>query len=267
MPLVDEVSGLHLEPGRVVALVSADPDESARIATRLGRFDDAAEQDTPVAPRWRAAVRARQGARAGAHRRRGGDAAPFSGLLASELDVRGSATQDDLLRVMHTADAQDVLDSVPDGLAGELPEKGRSLSGGQRQRVALARALLIDPEILVLVEPTSAVDAHTEARIAARLAESGAGRTTLVVTASPLVLDHVDEVAFVQDGAVRRPGAATTTCSRTATTTARSRARTGRWSGGRWTRSRWSSARSRTGGGRAAAPGADGRAGRAGGQS
>ena len=99
-----------------------------------------------------------------------------------------------------------MLDSVPDGLAGELPEKGRSLSGGQRQRVALARALLIDPEILVLVEPTSAVDAHTEARIAARLADVRRGRTTLVVTASPLVLDHVDEVAFVQDGAVRARG-------------------------------------------------------------
>ena len=100
--------------------------------------------------------------------------------------MRGTATQDDLLRVIATADAHDVLDSVPDGLAGELPEKGRSLSGGQRQRVALARALLVDPEILVLVEPTSAVDAHTEARIAARLADARRGRTTLVVTASPL---------------------------------------------------------------------------------
>jgi len=105
-----------------------------------------------------------------------------------------------VLRAVGLADAQDVLDSVPGGLGGELPEKGRSLSGGQRQRVALARALLLDPEILVLVEPTSAVDAHTEARIAARLADARRGRTTLVVTASPLVLDHVDEVQLVEDG-------------------------------------------------------------------
>jgi ABC-type bacteriocin/lantibiotic exporter with double-glycine peptidase domain len=89
---------------------------------------------------------------------------------------------------------------VPDGLDGELSEKGRSLSGGQRQRVALARALLTQAEVLVLVEPTSAVDAHTEARIAARLADARRGRATLVVTASPLVLDHVDEVQLVHGG-------------------------------------------------------------------
>lgn len=68
--------------------------------------------------------------------------------------------------------------------------------------MALARAILTDPEILVLVEPTSAVDAHTEARIAERLAEVRRGRTTLIVTASPLVLDHVDDVLFVEDGRV-----------------------------------------------------------------
>ncbi|PJJ77187.1 ABC-type multidrug transport system fused ATPase/permease subunit [Sediminihabitans luteus] len=205
-PLVDEVSGLELAPGRVVALVSQDPDESARIATRLGRFDDAAEVETPV----------RLGgvllADIDKHEVRGrvvvAEATPqlFSGVLAGELDVRGRATRDDLMAAIQVADAHDVLSSVPDGLDGELPEKGRSLSGGQRQRVALARALLTEPEVLVLVEPTSAVDAHTEARIAQRLAEARAGRTTLVVTASPLVLDHVDDVVLVEDGRVTTHG-------------------------------------------------------------
>ncbi|MBO3083627.1 ABC transporter ATP-binding protein [Cellulomonas fengjieae] len=206
VPLVDEVSGLRLEPGRVVALVSADPDESARIATRLGRFDDDAERATPV--RLGGVLLADLDKDVVRERIVVAEATPqlFSGPLVRELDVRGGASRDDLLRVIATADAQDVLDSVPDGLDGELPEKGRSLSGGQRQRVALARALLVDPEILVLVEPTSAVDAHTEARIAARLADARRGRATLIVTASPLVLDHVDEVAFVQDGVVRARG-------------------------------------------------------------
>ncbi len=66
----------------------------------------------------------------------------------------------------------------------------------------LARALLADAEILVLVEPTSAVDAHTEARIAARLRQHRAGRTTLVTTSSPLMLDAADEVAFLVAGRV-----------------------------------------------------------------
>src|SRR5699024_11177328 len=104
------------------------------------------------------------------------------------------------------ADAGDVLESLPDGLEGEVAEKGRSLSGGQRQRVALARALLTEPEVLVLVEPTSAVDAHTEARIAERLAILRAGRTTVVVTSSPPVLARVDEVVLVAGGVGRARG-------------------------------------------------------------
>ncbi|MGI9111531.1 MAG: ATP-binding cassette domain-containing protein, partial [Gaiellaceae bacterium] len=93
------------------------------------------------------------------------------------------------------------------GLDGNVEERGRSFSGGQRQRVVLARALLSDAEILVLVEPTSAVDAHTEARIARRLREARAGRTTVVVSASPLVLDQADRVVFVEGGRVTASGA------------------------------------------------------------
>ena len=73
-------------------------------------------------------------------------------------------------------------------------------------RLVLARALAVDPEVLVLVEPTSAVDAHTEARIAARLRAHRAGRTTVVTTSSPLMLDAVDEVAFLRGGRVVATG-------------------------------------------------------------
>jgi ABC-type multidrug transport system fused ATPase/permease subunit len=70
----------------------------------------------------------------------------------------------------------------------------------------LVRALLADPPILVLVEPTSAVDAHTEARIAERLPTARAGRTTVVCTTSPLVLDHADRVVYVASGRVLAEG-------------------------------------------------------------
>jgi ABC-type multidrug transport system fused ATPase/permease subunit len=87
-----------------------------------------------------------------------------------------------------------------------IDERARSLSGGQRQRVGLARVLLRQPEVLVLVEPTSAVDAHTEAVIAANLREVRAGRTTVVVTASPLMLGKADTVVWVVDGTVAAVG-------------------------------------------------------------
>ena len=95
---------------------------------------------------------------------------------------------------------------VADGMDTVVAERGRTFSGGQRQRLVLARALAADPEILVLVEPTSAVDAHTEARIAARLRDHRAGRTTVVVSSSPLVLGAVDEVVFLSDGRVAAVG-------------------------------------------------------------
>ena len=209
--LLDPASGLVVRAGSLVALVSADPDETARIAARLGRFDGRSEigaDDAAGQVRWGgslladlplADVRARiVVAESAAHL--------FSGALADELDVRGRADGDDLLRALAVADATDVLDSVPGGLAGEIEEKGRSLSGGQRQRVALARALLTEAEVLILVEPTSAVDAHTEARIAHRLADARRGRTTVLVTTSPLVLDVVDEVVLVEAGRVRAVG-------------------------------------------------------------
>lgn len=200
--LHDEVSGLEVTPGQYVALVSQDPDASAVVATRLGRFDDTAEADTPV--------------------RLGGtllrefardelrdyivvaESTPyvFAGTLREALDSRGTSSDEKIMEAIAAADAFDVLQSTPNGLDGELPEKGRSLSGGQRQRLALARALLTEPQILVLIEPTSAVDAHTEARIASSLQKARAGRTTLVVSASPLILDHMDEVNVLRDGKV-----------------------------------------------------------------
>ena len=123
----------------------------------------------------------------------------FSGRLGDRLDVRGRGG---LEQALDTASADDIFDAIDDGLDTIVAERGRTFSGGQRQRLVLARALTCAPEILVLVEPTSAVDAHTESRIASRLRAHRAGRTTVVTSSSPLVLDAVDEVAFLRGGRV-----------------------------------------------------------------
>ncbi len=93
-----------------------------------------------------------------------------------------------------------------DPMRAEITERGRSLSGGQRQRLALARSLVTDPEVLVLDEPTSAVDSHTESRIAAGLRKLRAGRTTVVFTTSPLLLELADQVLFAPEGTVVASG-------------------------------------------------------------
>ena len=102
--------------------------------------------------------------------------------------------------------AEDVYDALPGGWQGRIDERGRGLSGGQRQRVVLARALGVDAPVLVLVEPTSAVDAHTEARIAERVTRLRAARTTVVCTVSPLWLHHADRVVLLDGGRVVTEG-------------------------------------------------------------
>ena len=132
----------------------------------------------------------------------------FSGTLRRELDPWERADGDDerIHTAIAVANAEDVIEALPEGLDAYVDERGRSFSGGQRQRLVLARALLSDAEVLVLVEPTSAVDAHTEARIARRLREARVGKTTVVITASPLMLDQTDRVFFVEDGQVVADG-------------------------------------------------------------
>jgi ABC-type multidrug transport system fused ATPase/permease subunit len=182
-------------------VVSDQPDESALLADRLGM--SAAEIDDDVRLGGTPLTRLRP---TDVRRRvlvSDTGATLFSGPLAERLDVTGRG---DVGSALAAASADDVLEALPDGLDTEVAERGREFSGGQRQRLVLARALLADPEILVLVEPTSAVDAHTEARIAGRLRDHRAGRTTVVTTSSPLMLDVADEVAFVVDGRVAAVG-------------------------------------------------------------
>ena len=180
--LYDARTGLHVAPGLLTAIVSEQPDDSAVLADRLGLRDRHARRRGP----------ARRGAAhlgCGPRRYAAGSWSPtpaptlFSGRLDDRLDDPRGRRGGDGPRPAHRR-AEDVLDALDGGLDGEVAERGRSFSGGQRQRLVLARALLTDPEILVLVEPTSAVDAHTEARIAARLRDHRAGRTTVVTTSA-----------------------------------------------------------------------------------
>ena len=197
--LVDPLSGTNVRGGLLTALVSARPEDSAAVADRLGRHGPGPHQTTWGGTRLEdlsvADVRLHVVVSEP-------DPRLFTGVLREQLVGAGGGGSDDrrVRQALDAAGALDVIDSLPDGLDGAVEERGRSFSGGQRQRLALARALLTDAPVLVLVEPTSAVDAHTEARIAERLARHRRGRTTVVTTVSPLLLGQVDEVVLLEDG-------------------------------------------------------------------
>ncbi|MFI9079875.1 ABC transporter transmembrane domain-containing protein [Streptomyces sioyaensis] len=213
--LHDPVSGLTAPAGLLTAVVCGDPDAAGRLAEHLGGHPPSADDGngpgsapsvvlggTPLDELPREAARR-------AVLVQDKDPMLLSGTLGELLDVPASgrvgaaealaaAQCGDVL----TALAQASVDDSGDPMRTHITERGRSLSGGQRQRLALARSLVTDPEVLVLDEPTSAVDAHTEARIAEGLRDLRSGRTTVLLTSSPLLLDRADQVVFLQEGKV-----------------------------------------------------------------
>jgi len=199
--LVDVESGVRVPPGRLTALAATAPEDAVAIVDRLGRYvdSDATLHGVPLRELPLATVRERILVA-------DNDAHLFTGRLRTELDPHDRADDATLDAALRAASAVDIVEALPDGLDSPVAERGREFSGGQQQRLRLARALVADPEALLLVEPTSAVDAHTEARIAAGLATARAGRTTLVCTTSPLLLGHADHVIFVEDGKVVAEG-------------------------------------------------------------
>ncbi|TWV58078.1 ABC transporter ATP-binding protein [Streptomyces misionensis] len=202
--LHDPATGLVAPAGRLTAVVCGDPDAAGRLAERLGGHPTELGRSvllggTPLDELplevARTAVLVQDK-----------DPVLLSGTLRELLDVpaSGAVPADEALAA---AQCEDVLDALVQGsldaaepMDARITERGRSLSGGQRQRLALARSLITDPEVLVLDEPTSAVDSHTEARIADGLRRLRSGRTTVVFTSSPLLLDRADQVVLVHEG-------------------------------------------------------------------
>lgn len=200
-PLVDDATGLIVPPGTVLGVAADRPEDADALTDRLGGYGASpgtvfgagpnghVPLDDLATPTLRERVLVQDK-----------DPVILSGTVRELLAVPGSGRVD-LHQAVAAAHAQDVVEGLG-GLDAALPERGRSLSGGQRQRLALARSLVADPDVLVLAEPTSAVDAHTEARIASSLVGLRAGRTTVVLSTSPLVLHEVDQVALLESGRV-----------------------------------------------------------------
>ncbi|WP_326567048.1 ABC transporter ATP-binding protein [Amycolatopsis rhabdoformis] len=188
LDLVDTESGIHLAAGKLT-VVDLGADAEA-LASRLSRFSDATEPvlvgGVAVDQVALAELRARV---VYAHNQD----LWFSGVLREQLTPplpSGVSIEE----ALYAADADDIIEALPKGVDELIGERGREVSGGQRQRLSLARALATDADVLLLDEPTSAVDAHTEARITQRVASLRRGRTTVVFSQSPLWTHVADEV-------------------------------------------------------------------------
>ncbi|MFG3341167.1 ABC transporter transmembrane domain-containing protein [Glycomyces sp. NPDC048151] len=195
--LRDPDSGLHVPAAGLTVLVTAETAPATEACERLARYRDseAVWGSQPLEAYALADVRTRI-------------------MLLTDEDYLFEATLGETLRVtteaataaIATACAADVYTGLGSTFDGQIAEGGRNLSGGQRQRLRLARALAAEPRTLLAVEPTSAVDSHTESLIAARLTAARAGLATLVVTASPLWLVHADRVVWMVEGKVHATG-------------------------------------------------------------
>jgi len=212
--------GLHLPllsvgDGEVVALACADPSDAADVIEAVsGRVDAGARVGaTPITPEDRLGLRAdllvephvvdlfdgslrdQLATRAPAH-----GPAPEDGADSSGDDWAEAA--------LHAAGAEDLLRILPEGYDTRILDRGANLSGGQRQRIALARAVAADAPVLVLHDPTTAVDAVTEQNIAEALvaARHRTDRATLLVTRAPALLQAADRVVFVRGGRITAEG-------------------------------------------------------------
>jgi ABC-type multidrug transport system fused ATPase/permease subunit len=194
--LVDEISGVRIPAGSLTAIACDDPNIADEIAERLGGYsDDSSVRLGDVKFAHVSAAALRQTVLV-----QDKDPVLLSGTLGQLFEIPNSGRVS-VETALTAASADDILDSLDgDGMGAVVVERGRTLSGGQRQRLALARSLVADTPILVLDEPTSAVDAHTEARIAAAIGGIRAGLTTVMFTTSPLLLDAADHVVLVVEG-------------------------------------------------------------------
>jgi ABC-type multidrug transport system fused ATPase/permease subunit len=215
--LVDEETGAHVGAGRLTAVVPSTPEEGTGLLERLARWaspppgravrwGEVPVSDLPL-PWYRAHVVMLE--RSPFHLR--GTVrdvlTPGPGGTGARVGERPEVPGPRLTlpAALAVAQADDVVASMADQLDTPLPEHWRTLSGGQRQRLSLSQALLTDADVLLLDDPTSAVDAHTEAAIAKALADVRRGRTTVVTTTSPLVAEQAD-VVIVLDGTARTAG-------------------------------------------------------------
>ncbi|MEV8479306.1 ABC transporter ATP-binding protein [Streptomyces sp. NPDC051173] len=195
---------LHIRPGETMALVGTTGSGKTTLTALLPRLHEATAgritldgQDIAALPRERLRELVSVAFE---------DPTLFSATVAENVLMGAAHAQEaDLVRALSVAQA-DFVHALPDGPGTQVGEQGLSLSGGQRQRLALARAVVGSPRFLVLDDPLSALDVHTEALVEAALRDVLATTTALVVAHRPSTVLLADRVALLSGGRVTAVG-------------------------------------------------------------
>ena len=196
---------LDVAAGRTIALIGHTGSGKTTLAALVPRFYDASEGRVLVD-----GVDVRDVTRRSLRREIGvisQDPFLFSATVRENIafGVR-DATEEQVEQAARAAQAHEFVEALPQGYDTVIGERGITLSGGQRQRLAIARALVIDPRILILDDATASVDATTEAKIRAGLAEAMRGRTTIIIAHRLSTIALADEVVVLDHGRIAARG-------------------------------------------------------------
>ncbi|MEK6250792.1 MAG: ATP-binding cassette domain-containing protein [Actinomycetota bacterium] len=196
---------LRIPPGRAVAVVGPTGAGKSTLASLLPRFYDPAEgsvrldghdvRDLKLADlRSKFSIVLQE-------------PLLFSGTLATNIKYgKDDATPEEVIEAAKAANAHEFISALPDGYNTLLGEGGSTISGGERQRIAVARAFLRDAPVLILDEPTSAIDSRTESVILDALDRLMEGRTTIIIAHRLSTLRSVDEILVMDHGEIVQRG-------------------------------------------------------------
>jgi ATP-binding cassette subfamily B protein len=137
----------------------------------------------------------------------GQDVYLFHGSIRENIALgRPGATEDQIIAAAKAAHAHEFISAIPSGYAAAVGERGAQLSGGERQRIAIARALIKDAPIILLDEPTAALDSESERLVQDAIARLMQSRTTLVIAHRLHTITHADRILVIENGAISEAG-------------------------------------------------------------
>ncbi len=203
--LVMKGLNLHVWPGEVVAVLGSTGSGKSSLVNLIGRFQEVTDGQVLIDGHDVRDVTLES------LRRHIGivpqEAFLFSASVRENVAYGNpDASEADIIRAAKLAQAHDFIMEMPQGYDTQIGERGVRLSGGQKQRLALARAILVDPEILILDEATSAVDTRTEHEIQQALEQVMQGRTSIIIAQRLSTIKHADRVVVLKDGVVAEAG-------------------------------------------------------------